>query len=102
METELIGIAAVTLAVLPIEMDASPVVSAAVEAKTELMRLDLSPNFHPPISRVPVTLQRDRTLDHPELEFCASDHVGGLVAPTWFCSKIGGLLPIAPWGRSSL
>jgi hypothetical protein len=48
------------------------------------------------------SMQRDRTLDHPELEFCASNHVGGLVAPTWFCSKIGGLLPIAPWGRSSL
>ncbi|GLR92184.1 hypothetical protein GCM10007857_89040 [Bradyrhizobium iriomotense] len=27
-------------------------------------------------------------------------HVGGLNAPTRFCSKIGGLLPIAPWGRS--
>jgi hypothetical protein len=40
-------------------------------------------------------VQRDRTLDHPELEFCASYHGDGLVAPSWVCSKIGGRLPIA-------
>ncbi|MGY3396204.1 hypothetical protein ACVWW6_008795 [Bradyrhizobium sp. USDA 3311] len=36
------------------------------------------------------------------MEFYDSEHVGGLVAPTWFCSKIGGLRPNAPWGRSYL
>lgn len=43
------------------------------------------PNFGPPITRV-----------------LRLFHGGGLDAPAWFCSKIGGLLPIAPWGRSSL
>jgi hypothetical protein len=32
-----------------------------------------------------------------ELEFYDSNHEGGLVAPSRFCSRIGGLLPIDPW-----
>ena len=38
----------------------------------------------------------------PEGRFFRLAHAGGLVAPTWLSKLIGVLLPIAPWGRSSL
>ena len=41
-------------------------------------------------------------LDRRRLEFPAFNHDGELGAPPGFCSRIGGLLPMAPCGRSSL
>lgn len=63
------------------------------------MTADLPLNFHPAAVRVSVVLQRDRTLDHSKLEFYDSKHVGGLVAPSRFCSKIGSIAdrPMGPF-----
>src|SRR5205823_5428560 len=45
----------------------------------DALPISVRPNFGPPITRV-----------------LRLFHGGGLDAPAWFCSKIGGLLPIAP------
>ncbi len=45
---------------------------------------------------------RSHSLDRLRLEFPACFHGDGLVAPPEFCNEIGGLLPIAPCGRTSL
>jgi hypothetical protein len=50
----------------------------------------------------PARLLRDHSLDRPRVEFSGLSHGSGLNALTGFCSRIGGLLPIAPWGRSML
>ena len=43
-----------------------------------------------------------QSLDRRRLEFPACNHGVGLGAPPGFCNEIGTLLPIDPWGRSSL
>ena len=45
---------------------------------------------------------RHHSLDHPGLEFPGQGHGDGLGASPGFISVIGGLLPMAPCGRSSL
>ena len=47
-------------------------------------------------------LIRHHSLDHPGLEFPGQGHGDGLGASPGFISVIGGLLPMAPCGRSSL
>lgn len=47
-------------------------------------------------------LIRHHSLDHPGLEFPGQGHDDGLGASPGFISVIGGLLPMAPCGRSSL
>lgn len=42
------------------------------------------------------------TLDHSGLEFSALLRSGGLDSPAEFASMIGGIFPIALFGRSSL
>ena len=43
---------------------------------------DLSPKFHPVESRIRSSLLRDRTLDHPELEF-----PGLVMMAGWICHR---------------
>lgn len=50
----------------------------------------------------PAFVIRDQMLDRRTVEFPAFDHGGELGMPPGFCSRIGGLLPMAPCGRSSL
>ncbi|WP_374545006.1 hypothetical protein [Rhodoblastus sp.] len=45
---------------------------------------------------------RPRNSDRRKVEFSGLCHGGGLDEPPGFCSEIGGLLPMAPCGRSSL
>ena len=52
--------------------------------------------------RVSSLLIRTPSLDRRKVEFSGFNHVGGLAAPSGFISEIGGLLPMAPCGRSSL
>ena len=42
------------------------------------------------------------SLDRPRVEFSGLIHGDGLAASPGFSNEIGGLLPIAPCGRSSL
>ena len=42
------------------------------------------------------------SLDRRELEFSGLCHAGGLAAPAGVMRETGGLLPMAPCGRSSL
>ena len=42
------------------------------------------------------------TLDRRKVEFSGLCHAGGLDAPAGVMREAGGLLPIAPCGRSSL
>jgi hypothetical protein len=63
---------------------------------------DLPLNFHPATIRASAGLVRSPTLDRPKVEFSGLCHVGGLDAPTGVMRETGGLLPMAPCGRSSL
>ena len=47
-------------------------------------------------------LVRSRTLDRRKVEFSGLYPVGGLGAPAGVTRETGGLLPIAPCGRTSL
>ena len=57
--------------------------------------------FRPVIFRDEV-LVRSPTLDRRKVEFSGVSHVGGLGAPAGVMRETGGLLPIAPCGRTSL
>lgn len=52
--------------------------------------------------RVVWRLIRAPSLDRRKVEFFDFNHIGVLDAPVGFISEIGGLLPMAPCGRSSL
>jgi hypothetical protein len=45
---------------------------------------------------------RPHSLEHSKLEFSGPSQGDGLVASPGFINAIGGLLPMAPWGRTSL
>ena len=47
-------------------------------------------------------LIRPHSLEHPELEFSGPSQGDGLAASPVFINAIGGLLPMAPCGRTSL
>jgi hypothetical protein len=47
-------------------------------------------------------LIRRHSLEHPELEFSGPSQGDGLAASPGFINAIGGLLPMAPCGRTSL
>ncbi len=47
-------------------------------------------------------LIRPRSLEHPRLEFSGPSQGDRLAMSPGFISVIGVLLPMAPWGRSSL
>lgn len=47
-------------------------------------------------------LIRDHLLDRRKVEFPAYFHGDGSGVPPEFCNRIGGLLPMAQCGRSSL
>ena len=49
-----------------------------------------------------VGLVRSRNLDRRKVEFSGLYPVGGLGAPAGVMRETGGLLPIAPCGRTSL
>ena len=50
----------------------------------------------------PASLVRSQLLDRRKVEFSGLCHAGGLDAPAGVMRETGGLLPIAPCGRSSL
>ena len=51
---------------------------------------------------IPKLLFRPRSLEHSKLEFFGPSQDDGLVTSPGFINAIGGLSPIAPWGRTSL
>ena len=63
---------------------------------------DLPLKFHPAATRASAGLVRSPLLDRRELEFSGLCHAGGLAAPAGVMRETGGLLPMAPCGRSSL
>ena len=65
-------------------------------------RIDLPLNFHPAALRASAGLVCYPTLDRRKVEFSGLCHASGLDAPAGVMREAGGLLPIAPCGRSSL
>ena len=63
---------------------------------------DLPLNFHPTALRASAGLVRSPLLDRRKVEFSGLCHAGGLDAPAGVMRETGGLLPMAPCGRSSL
>jgi hypothetical protein len=61
-----------------------------------------APSLYQKYSSFEKALIRDRSLGRPRVEFPGLGHGSWLGAPPGFCSEIGGLLPMAPCGRSSL
>jgi hypothetical protein len=60
------------------------------------------PMFHQKVRDSFEFLIRYPSLDRRELEFSGLCHPGGLAAPAGVIRETGGLLPMAPCGRSSL
>jgi hypothetical protein len=63
---------------------------------------DLPLNFHPAALRASAGLVCSPTLDRRKVEFSGLCQAGGLDTPAGVMREAGGLLPIAPCGRSSL
>ena len=67
-----------------------------------LMARDVPPSGPSIIVRAQGVVVRPHSLDHSELEFSGPSQGDGLAASPRFINAIGGLLPMAPWGRTSL
>jgi len=59
-----------------------------------MVQVDLPLPFHPAAARVFADFAARPNFGPPRTRVLRRCHVGGLGAPTWVCSKIGGLLPI--------
>lgn len=66
------------------------------------LEFDVPLSFHPAATRVLGLVIRPRFLEHPRLEFSGPSQGDRLAMSPGFISVIGVLLPMAPWGRSSL
>jgi hypothetical protein len=64
--------------------------------------IDLPLSFHPAAIRASALLICYPSLDRRKVEFSGFCHAGGLDAPAGVIREAGGLLPMAPCGRSSL
>jgi hypothetical protein len=74
----------------------------SVEDATFFACIDLPLNFHPAALRASAGLVCSPTLDRRKVEFSGLCQAGGLDTPAGVMREPGGLLPIAPCGRSSL
>jgi hypothetical protein len=54
------------------------------------------------IPRLRASVICPHSLEHSKLEFSGPSQGDGLVASPGFINPIGALLPMAPWGRTSL
>ena len=73
-----------------------------MRAMAQTSAADPAPNVASLISRVRFPYDLPPIIGPPEGRVSGLDHGAGLGAPPGFCNEIGTLLPIDPWGRSSL
>ena len=69
---------------------------------TDSVDHDPTPNVPSFISRVYSRFDLPPIVGPPEGRVSGLYHGAGLGAPPGFCNEIGTLLPMDPWGRSSL